>query len=40
MEHYDNLLVFMGESGVGAGLLRHSCRTLLGETGNETGTVS
>jgi len=33
----DILPVFIGESGVGAGILRHSCRTLQGETGKETG---
>jgi hypothetical protein len=33
----DILPVFIGESGVGAGMLRHSGRTLPGETGKETG---
>ena len=35
--NYDILPVFIGESGVGAGILRHSCSTLPGETGKETG---
>jgi len=33
----DILLVFIGESSVGAGILRHSDRTLPAETGKETG---
>jgi hypothetical protein len=36
--NYDILPVFIGESGVGAGILRHPGRTLPGETGKETGT--
>jgi hypothetical protein len=37
MTNYDKLSVYRGKSGVGAGFLLHSCRTLPGETGKETG---